>query len=122
MLSCTRFSDDTKCTPRIKAKAKNRNGPWLMTRFWKDRRERKVRFVYLVLVSVFFASVLVLAAVLPLGASSPSMLVAIILYLIMTLSPFLISPLVLVSLSRAISQLSLPFLTIIASSLTSTTG
>src|SRR6185503_15456397 len=78
---------------------------------------------YLVLASAFIlSSVLPLASALPLGASLPSMVVAIILYLIMTLSPFLISPVVLVSLSRAISQLSLPFLTMMTSSLTSTTG
>ena len=63
-----------------------------------------------------------LFAALFLGAVLASMLVAVILYLIMTLSPFLISPVVLVSLSRAISQFSVPFLTMMASSLTSTTG
>src|SRR5687767_986869 len=64
----------------------------------------------------------VLASVLALVGALPSMLVAVILYLIITRSPFLISPLVLVFLSRAISQFSVPFLTMITSSFTSTTG
>ena len=67
--------------------------------------------------AAFFSSGLALASAFVLSAGLAvlfdSMLVAIILYLIVTRSPFLISPVALVSLSRAISQFSVPFLTMI---------
>src|SRR5262249_799115 len=51
-----------------------------------------------------------------------STVVAVILYSMVTLAPVLSSPVILVSLSRAISHFSLPFWTVIVVSLTSRTG
>src|SRR5262245_64490832 len=68
----------------------------------RSNLEGFVRYLVFALASVFvLSSVFPFASALAL-VSLPSMLVAIILYLIVTLSPFLISPVDFVSLSRAI--------------------
>src|SRR5919198_2632374 len=79
---------------------------------------------YLAFFSSVFAFVLLLAVGSPFGmpASLTSTLDALILYLIVTLEPFFRSPVTLVFLSRPISHFSLPFWTVITSSVRSSTG
>src|ERR671930_366534 len=79
--------------------------------------------IYLAFFSSVFAFVLLLVVGSPFGmpASLTSTLDALILYLIVTLEPFFRSPVTLVFLSRPISHFSLPFWTVITSSVRSST-
>src|ERR671922_2560988 len=79
---------------------------------------------YLAFFSSVFAFVLLLVVGSPfdIPASLTSTLDALILYLIVTLEPFFRSPVTLVFLSRPISHFSLPFWTVITSSVRSSTG
>src|SRR4029434_1847238 len=71
---------------------------------------------------LLFSSLFFLSSLFPLPASFTSTFVAVIVYLIVTRETFLRSLLILVSLSRAISHLSLSFSTVITSLVTSRTG